>query len=118
MTRLGSVGLLVAITVPLMGNTCILAGLATAVTVAQAGHSFFQVGEDIVAATAVACQDVPVAKAASANLVRRGIRSVPGHMSLIAAVDGVCNAVTPSSLDVAAPAWVGQVVAKLEAPVP
>jgi len=107
-------------TLPLTGclSPGVLAGIAAAGSVAGAGHSFFQVGSDIVAATAVACQDVPAAKAASADLVRRGVRSVPGHMSLVASVDGLCGNVTPEALDRGSPAWVGQVVAKLESPLP
>ncbi len=96
----------------------VLAGIAAAGSVAGAVHSFALVGDDIVAAVSIACQDVPAAKATSAELVRRGVRSVPSHMSLVAHADGLCSHVTPTTIDVASPAWVGQMVAKLEAPVP
>lgn len=96
----------------------VLAGVGAAASIAGAAHSFLQVGEDIVSAVSIACQDVPAAKAASAALVRRGVRSVPAHMSLVAEVDGLCGRVAPSTIDAASPAWVGQVVAKMEAPVP
>lgn len=109
-----------AMTVPLAGcvGPAVLAGVSAAASVAGAVHSFALVGEDIVSAVSVACQDVPAAKTASATLVRRGVRSVPAHMSLVSSIDALCGRVAPSTVDAGSPAWVGKVVAKMEAPVP
>ncbi len=113
------IGMLVACML-LMGcvSPAVLAGIAAAGSIAGAAHQFFQVGEDIVSAVSIACQDVPAAEARSAALVRRGVRSPAGHASLVSSVDALCGHVAPSTLDVGAPAWVGQMVAKLESPVP
>ncbi len=111
---------LVIMAMPLTGcvSPAVLAGIAAAGSVAGTAHQFFQVGEDIVASTSTACQDVPAAEARSAGLVRRGVRSPAGHASLVSSVDALCGRVAPSTLDMGSPAWVGQMVAKLEASAP
>ncbi len=94
-----------------------LAGIGTAASVAGAFHSFYQAGSDLVAATAAACQEVPAAKVASARLVVSGARSTPGHLGLAAWVDPVCNWISPDNpaINVSAPAYIGRIVAQMEA---
>ncbi len=95
----------------------VVAGIGTAASVAGAFHSFYQAGSDLVAATAAACQEVPAAKVASAKLVVAGARAAPTHLGLAAWVDPVCNWISPDNpaINVAAPAYVGRIVAQMEA---
>ena len=90
---------------PLGGcSAAALAGISAAGSVAGAIHEFAQVGGDIVAATAVACQDLAAAHARA-----------PGNAAL-PWYDTLCSNVSPSNpnLDTGSPAWVAAGLAKVQ----
>ncbi len=98
----------------------VVAGITLAGQVAGAAHSFYQVGGDIIAATSVACADLPEARAKSAWAVAVGLRPLAAHAALERSAAAICDWASPDNpaINVATPAWLGRVTAKLEAPVP
>lgn len=90
----------------------ILAGISAAGSVASAAQSLYQVGGDILAATAIACRELPGAEAAEQRKVTFG--TLPAAAMMTPWVRALCDDLRPGNpnLDVGSPAWVAGIVGK------
>lgn len=92
------------------GCVPVMAGIAAAGGVANAVHSFYQVGGDILAVTAAACQRYAVAAALNP---RDAAAADPWYSR-------ICNRISPDNRDitVGTAAWVGEGAGRLSKPPP
>ena len=112
--------LLVCLWVPLLLGGCLGTGALAAISAASGvlglAHNLYQVGGDIVAATAVSCRKLPAAEASERSRVAAG-RLAPSAMATPYA-RGLCDNLRPDNpaLDAGSPAWVATIAAEAKRP--
>jgi hypothetical protein len=112
--RLAGAAAAIALSLALGGCAApaLLAGVSAAASIASAAHQFALVGGDIVAATALACQELPAATAAEQQRAAApGTAAAPWYAAL-------CGNLRPDNpnLNTGSPAWVAAGLARMEKP--